>query len=64
MVVEDCPRLADFFHSIYTIMAKHSMQLDKFGKLNFSGSASIHPFTGYFEIMRVHYKSTFCAIIK
>nr|CAD2209515.1 unnamed protein product [Meloidogyne enterolobii] len=22
------------------------MQLDKFGKLNFSGSASIHPFTG------------------
>uniref|UniRef100_A0A915M871 CDP-diacylglycerol--glycerol-3-phosphate 3-phosphatidyltransferase n=1 Tax=Meloidogyne javanica TaxID=6303 RepID=A0A915M871_MELJA len=46
MVVEDCPRLADFFHSISTIMSKHSMQLDKFGKLNFSGSASIHPFTG------------------
>uniref|UniRef100_A0A915N421 CDP-diacylglycerol--glycerol-3-phosphate 3-phosphatidyltransferase n=1 Tax=Meloidogyne javanica TaxID=6303 RepID=A0A915N421_MELJA len=46
LVVENCPRLADFFHSIYTIMAKHSMQLDKFGKLNFSGSASIHPFTG------------------
>nr|CAD2179584.1 unnamed protein product [Meloidogyne enterolobii] len=46
MVVEDCPRLADFFHSISTIMSKHSMQLDKFGKLNFFGSASIHPFTG------------------
>ncbi|CAK5081236.1 unnamed protein product [Meloidogyne enterolobii] len=46
LVVENCPRLADFFHSISTIMSKHSMQLDKFGKLNFSGSASIHPFTG------------------
>nr|CAD2191651.1 unnamed protein product [Meloidogyne enterolobii] len=46
LVVENCPRMADFFHSISTIMSKHSMQLDKFGKLNFSGSASIHPFTG------------------
>ncbi|KAL7071511.1 hypothetical protein ACQ4LE_009607 [Meloidogyne hapla] len=46
LVVENCPKLADFFHSISTIISKYSMQLNKFGKLDFSGSSSIHPFTG------------------
>jgi hypothetical protein len=38
--------LANFFHAVFDIISRHSLQLDQMGELKFCGDSTVHPLTG------------------